>query len=393
MPRRFDSYTPLVYPSALDPMEVPLTLRQSTALHGPPRRAQNPLSQTGHRLMKRFRILHCLLLSALLLLAFSARAATFEKKASDEYGTTYWGHFSNAPFPADGYPYKDSTVAIFVPKHFCPVLIQAKPKKRTKGATTRYECYSDSELKRLKRAGYRTKIVRDVDFVVHFHGHMNTVDKAMANHKLRDQFSLSLQNAILVIPQGPVNAIDSAGGKLEKAGGFKRLMAEVQAFLIAQQVLGKKARIGRIILSSHSGGYRVAAYCLKLGGIEVSEVMLFDSLYGSVQEYYDWIIKSKKHRFISVFFREKPRARSAELMKMLHQVGVQFAKLAEADMAKESFQRKTLARNRVFFVETGLGHSGCTRGYFNFRDYLFASRLKRVRDTDWFQKTGLDKMH
>ncbi len=328
-----------------------------------------------------------------LVLAYSpAQAAKLEKKSSDEYGTTYWGHFDNAPFPAPGAPYKDSTVVIFVPKHYCPVLIQAKPKKRTKGSATRYECYSDSTLKKLKKDGYRTRIVREVDFVVHFHGHMNTVDKAMANHMLRDQFSLSLQNAILVMPQGPVNAIDSDGGKLEKSGGFKRLMQEVMTFLIAQQVLGKKARIGHLILTSHSGGFRAAAFCLKLGGIEVSEVFLFDSLYGNVESYYDWIVKSKAHRFISVYFRDKPRARSMELMKMLKGAGVAFAKLNEADMAKESFQRKTLAKQRVFFVETDLGHSGCTRGYFNFRDYLFASRLKRVRDTDWFKKTGLDKM-
>lgn len=342
--------------------------------------------------MRLLRRLWPLLLLHLLLLASPAQAAKFEKKSSDEFGTTYWGHFDNAPFPAPGHSYKDSTVAIFVPKHFCPTLIQAKPKKRTKGASTRYECYSDSTLKRLKKEGYRTKIIRDVDFVVHFHGHSNTVDKAMNNHMLRDQFSLSLQNAILVVPQGPVNSIDSAAGKLEKSGGFKRLMQEVMTFLVAQEVLGKKARIGHIILTSHSGGFRAAAFCLKLGGLEVSEVFLFDSLYGNLEEYFAWITKSKSHRFISVYYRDKPRARSFELMKMLKGAGVGFAKLAEADMAKESFQRKTLTKNRVFFVETDLGHSGCTRGYFNYRDYLFASRLKRVRDTDWFKKTGLDKL-
>lgn len=321
-----------------------------------------------------------------------ANAAELKRKASDDYGTTYWGSFENAPFPAKGKSYKDDTVAVFVPDHFCPVIIKASPKKKGKGLRTKYECYSDRQLKKLKKEGYRTRLISEIDIVIHFHGHSNTVDKAMANHKLREQFAMSLQNAILVVPQGPVNSIDSAGGKLEQSGGLKRLTRELLSFMKEQKIAGKKASIGRIILSSHSGGYRVAAFCLRVGGVEVSEMFLFDSLYGHVDNYFDWVKGSKSRRLISVYYRDKPRARSMDLMKLLKNAGIGFARLQEADMAKESFKRKTLTKHRIFFIETDLGHSGCTRGYFAFRDYLFASRLKRVRDTDWFKQTGLDKM-
>ncbi len=334
-----------------------------------------------------------LLLAALLLvLPATALAGKTSKREKGDYGTTYWTHLDQAPYPAKGFKYKDDTVGIFVPRHYCPVLIRAT--KKGKHRPPDYSCYSEKQWKKLKKQGYSVRRVDAVDYVVHFHGHSNTVAKTFANHKLREQFSLSLQNAILVVPQGPVNVVDSDCGKLESKNGFRNLLKEVHALLQDEGVVGRKQRIGRIILTSHSGGYKCTAMSIKLGGIEISEVFLFDSLYSYTEVFFNWLKspKGKDRRLINVYFRDKPRARSEELMAMLKSARIAFAHLTDSQMQKENFSRKRLAKESILFIETDLGHSQCTRDNFNYRDYLFSSRLKRFRSTDWFKKKGLDKL-
>ena len=95
-------------------------------------------------------------------------------------------------YPADKH-YSDSSVAIFIPKGF-----------RSMGA---------------------------VDFVVHFHGWGNHVERVLEHYQLIEQFAESGRNAILVVPQGPYDAPDSFDGKLEDEGGFARFMDDVMETL------------------------------------------------------------------------------------------------------------------------------------------------------------------
>ena len=116
--------------------------------------------------------------------------------------------FVSAPFPhparAEGHTYKDklyparehysdSTVAIFIPKGF-----------RETGR---------------------------VDFVIHFHGWNNTVAGTLGGYKLIEQLVASGKNAVLVVPEGPHNAPDSCGGKLEERDGYKHFTDELRATL------------------------------------------------------------------------------------------------------------------------------------------------------------------
>src|SRR6185503_15680092 len=73
-----------------------------------------------------------------------------------------------------------------------------------------------------------------VDFVVHFHGWHNSVAGTLATFHLIEQLVASGKNAVLVVPEGPRNAPDSFGGKLEDADGFKNFMAEVVVTLQAR---------------------------------------------------------------------------------------------------------------------------------------------------------------
>lgn len=337
------------------------------------------------------------LILLVLLTAWSvqAAAAKLDRKERTREGTTYWGSFDNAPFPVKGSKYKDDTIAVFVPRHFCPVQIRAKIKVKRKGKwkkRNKTSCYTEALEKKYKKQKLEYRIVRsNIDYVVHFHGHSNTVAKAMRNHRLREQFTKSLQNAILVVPQGPVNSVDSGDGKMARRGGFKKMMREVHGLLQDRGVVRKKQRIGNIIVSSHSGGYRAAAHVLSRGGLEVRELFFFDSLYANLDEIYAWVKADKTRKFINLYFRDKPRKRSREFLARLRKGGIPYVNITTKDLKRGRFSRKNLYRKRVIFIETELGHSGCTNKYFNYRDYLYASCLHRYHSSDWFQQEGLDR--
>ncbi len=211
-------------------------------------------------------------LSGCLLLALPsiAHAAPSLEETYAAQGRLIVAQFASAPFPhparAEGhtydkqlYPatehYADSTVAIFIP------------------------------------TGFRE--TARVDFVVHFHGWRNTVAGTLSTFHLIEQLVASGKNAVLVVPEGPHDAPDSFGGKLEDAGGFKRFMDEVVGTLRTRAVFKTNPKdifIGRIILSGHSGGYHVIAGILDRGGLakNADEVWLFDALYGQIDSYVNW---------------------------------------------------------------------------------------------------------
>ncbi len=199
----------------------------------------------------------------------AAGSPTLEETYSTQ-GRLVVAQFASAPFPhparAQGHTYDgklytaaehyaDNTVAIFIPNGF--------------------------------------RETARVDFVVHFHGWRNTVAGTLGTFHLIEQLVASGKNAVLVVPEGPHDAPDSFGGKLEDAGGFKRFMDEVVATLRIRAIFKANPKdifIGRIILSGHSGGYHVIAGILDRGGLakNADEVWLFDALYGQVDSYLTW---------------------------------------------------------------------------------------------------------
>src|SRR5205814_9323751 len=112
-----------------------------------------------------------------------------------------WHQYKDAFFAAAEH-YSDSTVAIFIPKGF-------------------------------RETGH-------IDFLVHFHGWKNNVAGVLDRYKLIEQLTASGRNVVLVVPQGPKNASDSFGGKLEDTHGFKRFMDEVVQTVRQKSGLKKK---------------------------------------------------------------------------------------------------------------------------------------------------------
>ena len=294
--------------------------------------------------------------------AHAADAAIADKVQSIDQGrrgTTITLSLANGMFPAPGSRYRDATTIVFVPGHF------------------------------------RVLDDQRVDTVVHFHGHRTTAADAMIKHQLREQVDDSRQNAILVMPQGPVRRSDSSGGKLDKPGGFAAFLGEVRAALQSPKVaeaLGPSripgaARIGMVCLSAHSGGFGVTARCIKHGGFEVGEVYLFDALYGEVAAYADWIGERRdrsgreRHKLVCYYTGGKVRGNSMTLMRELRRQGIE----ALHEEREGQLTRAQITKARAVFIRAR-DHMRVTYKSNALRDCLYASSLKRRLDSDWFEK-------
>lgn len=257
--------------------------------------------------------------------------------------------FVSAPFPhasrAEGHTYKseffpaakhysDSTVALFIPKGF--------------------------------------RETAQVDFVIHFHGWRNTVAGTLQNYQLIEQLVASGRNAILIVPEGPHNAPDSAGGKLEDVDGFKHFMTEVLVTLQKNQVLKPEASVGKIILSGHSGGYRVISRIVADGGMgsQVREVWLFDALYAESERFLAWN-EQAKGRLLNIYTDGGgTKVRTEEMIATLqeqHQPA-----LTTTDEAVLGAELQT---NRFVFLHTDLSHNDVVAKRRTFQKFLETSCL------------------
>jgi hypothetical protein len=225
-------------------------------------------------------------------------------------------------FPKDPH-YVDSTVGVFVPKTFRP------------GET--------------------------VDLIVHFHGHKQHVSNVFEQYKLPQQLLDSGVNAILIVPQGPKDAGDSGDGKLElDPGGFERFVNEVVAFLAAEGKI-RSNKVGRIVLSAHSGGYKVTAAILHHGGLasSISHVFLFDASYGSLEWFRDWIAADPKHAFVSLY-TEHLADENKTIMDLLSKANVSFGVPDEASLAAGG----SLKDREPLFIATKATHDEVPVKYF-----------------------------
>jgi hypothetical protein len=285
-------------------------------------------------------------------------ASTIRDVVQEARGTTFYLGLEHAPFPAPGYGYKDDTVIVFVP------------------------------------AFYRHSKHEGVQAIVHFHGHSSTAERAMNVHELRGQLFDSKQNAILIVPQGPVNATDSSIGKLEQPLGFARMIDDVLATLAtkeAREALGAAAipsgaAIGKVSVSAHSGGYHAAACALRFGGVEVHEVYLFDALYNEADAFRAWMLagagrpERSRHKLVTYYTGGTTEALSRQLFAELGKSGVKCA----SESVEGTLSRAEFTRADAVSVHTSLWHNQVTWETNALRDCLYASAFTRRLRTSWF---------
>lgn len=214
------------------------------------------------------------------------------------------------------------------------------------------EHYADSTVALFIPNGFRES--DRVDFVVHFHGWRNTVAGTVATFHLIEQFVASGKNAVLVVPEGPHNAPDSFGGKLEDPDGFRRFMDEVAATLRDRAGFKRDDfSLGRIILSGHSGGYRVIAGILDRGGLaqNVGEVWLFDALYGRTDSFVAWA-DGTHGRLLNIYTdRGGTKEESENLIARLTARSTPLLALEETALTADA-----LKSHQYIFIHTDLAH-------------------------------------
>jgi hypothetical protein len=280
------------------------------------------------------------------------RAETLPERYA-AYGQLIVTQMVNAPFPhpkrAEGHQYhtnfysaaehySNSSVAVFVPKG-------------------------------LRETGR-------LDFVVHFHGWRQHLDGVLSHYKLIEQMSASGRNAVLVVPQGPLDAPDSFGGKLEDPDGFKRFMDEVAETLRQSGALKKQDFVfGNIILSGHSGGYQVISSIVDCGGLtdHVAEVWLFDALYAQTDKFLAWF--DKQHgRFVDLYTEHGGTKQETEqLMATLKGRQTKFFEGKEGEAKADE-----LKSNRAIFLFSALPHDDIVDKHQTFRALLESSCLEPI---------------
>jgi hypothetical protein len=290
-----------------------------------------------------------LLFSICLTLVSTCRSETLPEHYSQS-GELLLVHLPSAPFPhqqrAEGHKYKEQffsaaehytndTVAIFIPRSF-----------RETGK---------------------------IDFVVHFHGWQNNVEGVLKRYQLIEQLIASGRNAVLIVPQGPYNASDSFGGKLEDPNSFSRFMNDVLDTLRQKSTLkNKEFGLGNIILSGHSGGYQIISSIVDHGGLtdHVKEVWLFDALYARTEKFLAWRDKSQG-RLINIYTEHGgTKGETEKLIATLKDRGTDLfsAKDTEATTAN-------LRENRVIFLYTDLPHDEVIHKRKAFEQFLSTSCL------------------
>jgi len=234
------------------------------------------------------------------------------------------------------------------------------------------EHYTDSSVAIFIPKGFKT--TEKIDFVVYFHGWNNNIDSACAQFDLIEQFCESNKNAIFVFPEGPKNSPDSFGGKLEEKDGLKNLIDDVLKYLSENTNL-KSTKVGNIILAGHSGAYRVISFCLMRGGYtkNISDVILFDALYGQTEKYVHWI-ENFKGRFINIYTDNGGTKEETEsLMDDFDAWKIPYFKTEESQLNIDD-----LKSNRLIFIHTDLTHNEVISVRKQFRDYLKTSTLTSI---------------
>jgi hypothetical protein len=123
--------------------------------------------------------------------------------------------------------------------------------------------------------------------ITHLHGHHAELARTVPAQQLVPMTRHAGRDAVLVIPQGPLNQASGDFGQLMDPDGHAELVRDVAAVLHRDGLL-VDARTGPGVLTAHSGGYRATAAMASEGGLDIQAVHLFDALYGEEDAFEDY---------------------------------------------------------------------------------------------------------
>ena len=212
-----------------------------------------------------------------------------------------------------------------------------------------------------------------IDFIVHFYGWNHDIAATLSTYRLREQLVTSGRDAILVVPEGPTNSPDSGFGKLElDPGGFQRFMTDV-AGRLKQLQISNTDRIGRIVLTAHSGGYGGAGGVLTRGGMNdaITDVILFDAAYGYFDAFADWA-RAPQHHLLSLFTGDTSTGNAALMGKLQAPTPNLYVRLAD------SMTLAQLQTRAPTFVLTSVAHDDLLQKYSWYSLFLQTTALDAI---------------
>ena len=209
-----------------------------------------------------------------------------------------------------------------------------------------------------------------VDIVFWFHGWHNNIDTALSYYHLASQFIAGKKNAVLILAEAARNAPDSYGGKLEQPNTFGWLLQDVMKELQKNKIIPSSCKAGNIILAGHSGAYRVIAYMLQNGGVDVKEVDLFDALYSETDKFMQWVKKNTANKFIN-FYTNTGGGTDEVSVKMMNELNEQ--KISFLFSEENNMSTSLLSSSRIIFIHSTRQHNDIIFNPDNFRLFLESS--------------------
>ena len=193
----------------------------------------------------------------------------------------------------------------------------------------------------------------EVNFVFYFHGWNDSITEISPKYKVISQFFQSNKNAVLVIPQGPYKSPDSFWGNLQETNGFSIFLEEVIDKLYSSFRIQTK-KLGQVIISGHSGAYKVISYILMRGGQteSIKEVYLFDGLYGDLEKYVYWAFLHNG-KFIHIFTKDKfTTQQSLQFVENLEGWKKEYLFRTEKEI-----QEKDIQEHKLIFIYSNKTHN------------------------------------
>ncbi|MEI9956541.1 MAG: hypothetical protein WDM90_09625 [Ferruginibacter sp.] len=260
----------------------------------------------------------------------------------------------------------DATILRFTSSHTSfPDTGRANGHTYNKVLYTAAEHYSDSSV--LIIVPPKLKANKKVDVIFWFHGWGNNIDSVPPRYDLIKQFLASNRNAVLVLAETAKDAPDSYGGKLEQKGVFKLLLDDVTDKLKAEKIIGKKTSAGNVAIVGHSGAYRVMAYILQNGGVEIKQTILFDALYSEVDKYTAWIQADATHQFIDIY----TDGGGTDKLSIAMIQGLKEKNIAVISAEERDITAATLQNNAIVFMHSLKAHNDViSRPDYNFKFFM-----------------------
>jgi hypothetical protein len=164
---------------------------------------------------------------------------------------------------------------------------------------------------------------------------------------------------------------------MEDPNGFANLVNDVVKFLHDE---GKVAttKIGKIVLTAHSGGYKATGFVLQHGGMNdhITDVLLFDATYGQLELFADWIAQNDKvqganRRLVSIFTQHLADE-NFELLTLLRARNVEFDLLMDKNCTEDRLRQ----RKPIFMHTQDLSHGDTVSKTDNYATWLRTSALQ-----------------